>query len=140
MHFQTSFKLLQAGMRTQQALLILIKDKDFNARHDITVFACVTSSGFSPFCFALTWMILRNTVWSLFWLGCFDPCLNYFSLCPLKDWKHPLKINQKSILIRICSETCNVTAEFPEVSAWLSGKTAFTFCIECDCSLTFFQV
>lgn len=40
-------------MRTQQVLLILVKDKEFNARHDITVFACATSSGFIPFCFAL---------------------------------------------------------------------------------------
>lgn len=121
-------------------LLILIKDKDFNTRRDITVFACVTSSGFISSCFALTWMVLRNAIWSVFCLGCFDPCLNYFSLCPLKEWKHPLKINRKSILIRICSEACSVSAEFPEISAWLSGKAAFTFGMEYNCSLTFFQV
>lgn len=85
-------------------------------------------------------MIFRNTIWSFFWQGCFDIYLNYFSLCPLKEWKHPLKINQKSVLIRICSETCSVKTEFPEISAWLSGKAAFTFCVECNCSSTFFQV
>lgn len=83
LHSQTGFKLLQAGTRTQQVLLILIQDEDFNARHDITVFACATSLGFIPFSFALTGMILRDTIWSLFWLGCFDPCLNYFPACLL---------------------------------------------------------
>lgn len=66
LHFQTRIKLLQAGMRTQQVLLILMQDEDFNARHDITIFACATSSGFIPFSFVLTQMILSNIVWSLF--------------------------------------------------------------------------
>lgn len=52
-------------MRTQQVLLILIQDEDFNARHDITVFACATSLGFIPFSFALTHMLLSNIIWSL---------------------------------------------------------------------------
>lgn len=69
LHFQTSIKLLWAGTRTQQVLLILTQDEDFNARHDITVFACATSSGFIPFSFVLTQMILSNIIWSLFWLG-----------------------------------------------------------------------
>lgn len=78
-------KRLRAGMRTQQVLLILIQDEDFSARHDITVFACATSSGFIPFSFAKTRMILSNIIWILFCLGCFDPCLNYFPVCPLKE-------------------------------------------------------
>lgn len=58
LHFQTSFKLQQTGI--QQVLLVLIQNEAFNARHDITVLACATSSGFIPFSSALTRVILRD--------------------------------------------------------------------------------
>lgn len=72
-------------MRTQQVLLILVQDEHFDARHDITVFACATSWGFIPFSFAVTQIILSDIIRGLFWLGCSDPCLNYFPVSPLKQ-------------------------------------------------------
>ncbi|XP_035173721.1 uncharacterized protein LOC118161982 [Oxyura jamaicensis] len=81
LHFQTSFKLQQTGI--QQVLLVLIQNEAFNARHDVTVLACATSSVFIPFSSSLTRVILRDITWSLSWLVCFDPYLSYFSVCPL---------------------------------------------------------